>query len=86
MGWTWTGDADTLPTKYRQQAAREAAKKRRALALASAESAGRYDARGDVVRAAQAWADVEDLMGGTVPRELHRARRRAELAESRTRR
>lgn len=72
----------TIPKAYQDAERREKTEKRRALAMAAAESAGRHDARGEVVQAEQDWRDVEDFLGGKAPREYHRARRRAAKAAS----
>lgn len=72
----------TIPKEYQDAERAEKREKRRALAMAAAESAGCHDARGEVEQAEQDWRDVEDFLGGAVPREYHRARRRAAKAST----
>ena len=69
---------DTLIPRSHQRAQQRAKDaRRREVAMACAESAGRCDAQDDGVRAAQDWRDVEALVGPGVPRVYRRARRAA---------
>jgi hypothetical protein len=67
-----------IPAKDRAAQEREKQEQRRRLALAAAESAGRHDAKGELVKAEQDWQDVSDFLGArTIPRVFVRARRSA---------
>lgn len=67
-----------IPAKDRAAQEQEKREQRRRLAFAAATSAGRHDARGEMVKSEQDWRDVADFLGSAkIPRVFVRARRRA---------